>query len=377
MLRSLSLGLFACAVVACNDAGPPIVETDVAPPSRSHGRAGTPLKELAESIQRMEASNLQPKLLAACEELLAAPGEQWRILDGWAIRSGELNYYCKWSAPDPDRGGKLPAVDTEQPDHALDVVEGIARDLASHGIDFIVVPVPKRAQLYPDRLPGIDSVPDDFAGIDLGYASFVYALAQRGVTVIDLLPTMARARYDRSGTDDERLFHDYDPHWTPRAVELTADKLAEALTLLPWFKPGSVRAGVDFRVDKVQTEWNFGPAAQELAALKQPVQLWLRSLRAMDGSKLEIESRDSPILMLGDSYVAHFAEAASDIASLLYARIGTPIDIISIPQGGARSVWDAVARRRDNLAGKRVVVWVVTASVFANPKLKPVQLFTE
>ena len=366
-------------MAACGPhAAPPAATTGTnANEDGSAARVGTSIPELEASVARMEAAGLHARLVAAAAELLAGGDGKWRLLDDWALRVSELEYYETWCTPDPAREGRVPALDFEAADHSIRFIEATAKDLAAHGIELLVVPIPTRTQVYPDRLPGIESVPDDFAGVDLGYAHFTLELARRGVSVIDLLTPMARQRHDKSARDDERLFHDYDAHWTPRGIEIAADAIADALRAYPWFEAGPARAGRDFMVIEERGDWRFQSIPAELRGIKEPVSLWFRHVRALDRSPAPVESRTSPILLMGDSFVAHLAEASSDIVSMVYARTGHPIDVISIPHGGARPVWAAVARRRDKLEGKRVIIWLASAPTFATRKLKLLDLFGE
>ncbi|MFT4540657.1 MAG: hypothetical protein ACI841_000110 [Planctomycetota bacterium] len=360
---------------ACSD-GPSTPEPQAQQSSDGWQRqqVGTSVAALEASLQGMQASGLHEQLLTAVEALRAAPGKQWKKLDGWAIRSAELNYYHKWCTPDAETGASMKALDFAAKTHPVHAIAAIADDLEAHGIELLVIPIPKRAQVYPDRLPGVEQAGSDFAGIDPGYAAVMLELARRGVSIVDLLPDMARTRYDRSGTDDEYLFHHYDPHWTPRGAEIAADLIASAIASYPWFEAGAAVEGEDFQVERKHGEWAF-VVDKELQEEKQPELLWFRQMRKPDGGKVETEARDSPYLLLGDSFTTHLAAAGSDIVSLLYARLEQPLDVIAIPQGGARPVWDALARRRDKLEGKRVVIWLVSASVFANQNLQKVELF--
>jgi hypothetical protein len=49
----------------------------------------------------------------------------------------------------------------------------------------------------------------------------------------------------------------------------------------------------------------------------------------------------------------------------LAAELGFPVDLVGVMAGGANASRMVLARRRDNLTGKMVVVWVFRASEFS------------
>ncbi len=344
--------------------------------TRSDRQVGSSVEELEQSVARMVASGLHPQLVAAAKSVETLRKQKWVKLDDWAVRASEVKYFRTWSKPDPRNGGVMPAENFEDPEHAIHVIESIAKDLWAHEIDFLIVPIPNRSQVYPDRYEGIDAVPDDFAGIDLGYAKFVLELARRGVSVVDLLPRFARQRHDRSGADDEFLFHDFDAHWTPRGMEIAAEAIAEAIAELSWFDEVAPDKSVDHSVKLEQAIHDF-PDDKELSGIRESVPLWFRGVLDAAGDPVPARSQDSPIVLLGDSFTNNFREHASDVTSHIYARIGVPLDVIAIKEGATRIAWKTLARRPSGMKGKRLVIWLMPSKVFSNPILENVGLFDE
>lgn len=147
-------------------------------------------------------------VVTACGEGERDSDESWSQLSGWGIRAIELWTYLTMSGPDED--GAVLALDVQRAGHPVQVLSALTRDLAARGVTLVVVPVPKRLQVYPDRLPGIAPV-EDFAGADVPWATLIVSLLEAGVQVIDLLPDFLAARYDESGEDDRLLYLEYVP----------------------------------------------------------------------------------------------------------------------------------------------------------------------
>lgn len=385
---SLSIRSFATplllALAACSDS------TGVAD-AGTDARAGRLARDRARAdaaIRAMEGSGAHESLMAAIAPYLAE-GEvpDWIPFDGWAAKGSELSTYHRWNTPDPVTG-IVPALDFERENHAVNVLAYYAKELASRGIELFVVLVPSRIQVYPDRIPGVAPQPESFAGVGPGYARVLRALADAGVEVIDLLPALAGARYDRSGEDDERVFLDYDHHWTPRGAEIAAKVIAARLRELRGLGSGPAREGIDFEVRRELGPWKamqleredggFVPVTEHaVAEVDQPVNVWFRRVVTPAGERVEVEDRASPILLLADSFGGYYEGADSDIKRLLYAETGAKVDKIVLLGAGGRTAWKAVARRGDDLAGKKVVIWLFTARSLANENLKTIPLFGE
>ncbi len=93
--------------------------------------------------------------------------------------------------------------------------------LANRGIELLLVPVPVKAAVYPELLS------ERYAGggeplSNPSFANFLAELADRQVRVLDPTPLIAEAKE----SDGELQYLRTDTHWTPRAVDLVADRLA-------------------------------------------------------------------------------------------------------------------------------------------------------
>jgi alginate O-acetyltransferase complex protein AlgJ len=78
-------------------------------------------------------------------------------------------------------------------------------------------------------------------------------------------------------------------------------------------------------------------------------------------------SRESPLLLLGDSHTLVF-HAGGDmhargagLADQLALELGFAVDLVGVRGSGATPARINLARRKDGLAGKRLVVWTFGA----------------
>ena len=86
-----------------------------------------------------------------------------------------------------------------------------------------------------------------------------------------------------------------------------------------------------------------------------------------DGGRAPITDRDSPIVLLGDSHLLVF-HIGTDMHAIgaglgdhLAARLGFPLDVVGVRGSGATASRMTLVRRRDNLEGKRMIIWCLSA----------------
>ena len=106
--------------------------------------------------------------------------------------------------------------------------------------------------------------------------------------VLDLLPLFAKERYDTGGQDDEKLFLDYDMHWTPRGCRLASDAIAERVRELPWYEEGTLEEGEDYLVVKERAPYNV---KNPIGGTKPPAWLWFERVTSPSGGSV---ARNAP-----------------------------------------------------------------------------------
>jgi len=382
-MRSV-LTLLAASLAACApEAGGPGGASQTSAPAYSNPHfipRETRLAGDAAALEaRLEGMNLElhRQVLRALRKIERQPGDSnWIEFDGRALRCAEFEYYREWHVA---QDGAPAAVESRDRDgDAFSVIKFYADNLAERGIDLIVVPVPTRVQLYPDIFPTVPKPEADFRGLGPGYTQLLLDLTRAGVEVLDLLPDAARARFASEQDTDEHLILDYDHHWTPRGVALIAERIAQRVRQLEWFKPGTEVEERGFVIKLNTEEWVANRNlrhAPEIA--QQPQVLHYRSVLDREGKKLRDVENASPVLLIGDSMVGMFRLKSSGLASHLGYQLGLPVDSISIPAGGGDAVWKALALRDEPFAGKRVIIWLFTAKALAKPMVRQTDLFED
>lgn len=330
---------------------------------------------LQERIELLETSGRSEELVRAAKALFEEPPRRsWFHQEDLSIAGHELEFLCRQNTPDQrDPDGPIRALDLRRKHHPLPVMVGYAEALAERGIDLLVVPVPSRLQTQPDLVPGV-TPREDCEGGDLGTTRLLLALNEAGVEVLDLLPAFAAARRKAGEGEGGRLHLNYNPHWNPRGVRVAAEYIAERVRGLEWFEQGPHERGRDFFLRQERLPCSspqYGPDPDQTVEIPYD--------RVLTASRRAAHERDlnSPILLIGDSYSAVYRKEGADMASHLYAQLGFGLDFISLAQGGANSVWQAVARRPKGLRGKKLVIWMFAMNVLGSEDMIHVDLFPE
>jgi alginate O-acetyltransferase complex protein AlgJ len=246
-------------------------------------------------------------------------------------------------------------------------IQDFQQQLKAFGIRLIVLPVPAKAAIYPDKLDARLVPAPDLAQAD---REFFAGLRRGGVEVLDLTEDLLARRA-------EQMFCKTDSHWSGLACVLAAQKLAEQLKAdLTWSRTTftAVTRSVTFTGDMT-------PPKGDTETLP------LRFISTVEGQPVK-PSRTSPVILLGDSHclVFHAGDdmlaAGAGLADQLAMELGTAVDLIGVRGSGATparlSLMRLVRTRPDYLKSKRVVIWCFSVREFTEsdawskvPLLKP------
>jgi len=234
--------------------------------------------------------------------------------------------------------------------------------LAARGIRLILVPVPSKATIHPAkftaRFRGNGPAPRNPS-----FRRFVCEMAAAGIPVFDPEPVLRERKTAHSGGPQ---YLEADSHWTPGAMTRAARELARFLRRRTDLPPPSLRYR---RVS--ETVSNLGDIARMLQ-LPPDQQLYPRQSvtvrRTLTAANtLWRPRRDAPVLFLGDSFANIYSKSemgwgeAGGFVEQLSCFLGLPLDRVTRNDGGAFATREMLsrelARGRDRLAGKRVVVW--------------------
>jgi hypothetical protein len=304
----------------------------------------------AEVLQREAA-----RLVAETDQM-TIPGQ-----DGWLFLRSELRHL----AAGPFWGERAAEVtQAPRPEFAdpLPIIIDFHQQLEALNIELLLVPVPPKALIYPDRLLQDGGVSE---ALETAHQRFYDLLREQGVNVLDLTETLREAREDARGPTYCRT----DSHWSGVGVVVAAQQIAAQLTGRPWLQTD--RAALQEQWDEVTIEGDLLRALPEPRPAAEAIAL--RTIRAGGGAAPQ-PSRESPIILLGDSHtlVFHAGEdmhaRGAGLADQLAFELGMPVDLHGVRGSGATPARINLARaaraQADYLAGKRLVIWCFAAREF-------------
>jgi len=164
--------------------------------------------------------------------------------------------------------------------------------LLALGIKLYFMPIPPKAAVYPDKLPGnIDWDPESSVRLDTVHEEFYQKLVKEGVNVIDIMPLLLEARLKQ----DAQLFCRRDSHYSGEACEVIAAHLATLFKDEPWL---TAATPVEFKAVRREVIIK-GDLAQiaDVESIQAPETV---RLRVITGAGLK--DTKSPILLFGDSH---------------------------------------------------------------------------
>ena len=320
--------------------------------------AETPVQvSLSEAQQKLRGEfagrvrSSEKKNAAACAET-----------DGWLFFTAEFRLLSL----DRFWGDEAPKVSRSHKPELADPIPAIMdfqRQLKARGIALLVVPVPPKAAIYPEKiLPGFNVRTDDAAP---GLHRFYNELHAAGIDVLDLTPLFIQNRDDKRGG----VFCKTDSHWSGFGCMLAAQAIAE-----------NVRAKLTTpppRKDYV-SEWKESQINGDLVSLLSPEspkpgpeKIAVRSVSEKETGAAVQPDANSPLLLLGDSHTLVFHDFLAERAGLgdqLAQELGFAPDLIGTRGSGATPVRISFYRHSlkdpGYLAKKKVVVWCFAAREF-------------
>jgi alginate O-acetyltransferase complex protein AlgJ len=229
--------------------------------------------------------------------------------------------------------------------------------LAARGVELLVVPVPVKPAIHPERLGAEDAAPPLRAP---GEPAILERLAERGVELVDLAPRFARQAADAGAS--EPLYLATDTHWTPAGMELAAREIALRLRAIADLPPGESAA--------------CPPAERTVEGAGDLVALLGLDARSFARERVVVRpcsppAGAAPVVLLGDSFAAVYSSpelgwgAGAGLRERLAALLGLPVDALLRNAGGASATRELLARRLAAdpraLDDVRAVVWLFAA----------------
>lgn len=267
---------------------------------------------------------------------------------GWLFYKPRVDYVVQPSRDDLDKDSG-PSLATRE-------IIRVRDQLARRGIHLLVVPVPCKASIYPDKLTR-RVVDRELSSRTL---EVIHDLQSAEVKVVDLFEVFQRARESRKDDSENSLYLARDTHWSPAGVRIAAEAIALEIANLGLIGPGSV----SFRRRAISIE-RAGDVVQ-MMRLPNARQFFstesVRCEQVIEESRPNAHTDDptSEVLCLGDSFSRIYQTDEPTSAGLiahLAARLNRPLASIVNDGGASTFVRQQLYRQPKLLAGKKLVVW--------------------
>jgi alginate O-acetyltransferase complex protein AlgJ len=251
-----------------------------------------------------------------------------------------------------------------QPDPVKAIV-AFRDQLAARGIELVLLPIPTKPSIEGEWLSPRARAEELLE--NGSFADFQRRLAGASVRIFDPAPLLVDRK---AGSNDLPQYLEGDTHWRPEAMEFVAERLV-------WFlgsPPGTPADKLAVVPAEITGHGDIGrmlklPENQDTAT--QTVSI--RQIK--DGDNPWRPNRNSDILLLGDSFANIFSLEAlgwgesAGFAEHLSRSLGRSIDCILRNSNGAFATREILtrelARGRDRLAGKKLVIWEFAARELA------------
>lgn len=326
--------------------------------------AGTDAAETdKERDQRTEA---EAAFYEECQKL-AEPGGTVAGRDGWLFDAGELLRVSRISTTAP----------------AVGAIADYAQQLRAQNIDLILVPVPPKALVYPDKVTkglklGSKKKP---ARLDSVLKAAMDELSGKNVKVVDLLPVLMAHRDEKAGATFPRTASS----WSPYGVQMVVKEIAAAVR----DSRAGGRGGVTgISVENLTLEFT-GSLAGGVSKAKPEVLPAVRIGRISEGKvrSLSFNTSGSSLMLMGGSDLLAWREANNppgssgafcSLADQLAAELQTIPDVLANSGDARNAPRHRILRERTNgqsmLGSTRTVVWVVSALDLTAPNWQRVPL---
>lgn len=332
------------------------------------------MHQLEDGLERK--SWLGDTLLPLAQRSLAAVGmgneKVYLGRQRWLFYAPDLDYVTGQGFLEPSllerrrRGGREWEA-PPQPDPLL-ALRDFQRQLAKRGIALLVVPTPVKPMLEsaPLAAHGALATPPQ----NPSWREFVRRLGAAGIELFDPTPILA----EEKAAHGEPQYLRTDTHWTPRAVDLVAERLAARVKALADLGPARL-----VYAHRPQAIANSGDLAALLVLpathpLKEPERVTIERVEGADGTPWKADPR-APVLLLGDSFTNIFSESdlgwgtGAGLAEQLSYHLGRSVDRVALNSGGALATRQRLAQElangNDRLRGKKVVVYQFAARELA------------
>jgi SGNH hydrolase-like domain, acetyltransferase AlgX len=328
--------------------------------------------ELKAAERRIESESvvsawLQPRVQSLLTGKLGVGNEQVYLGRGaWLFYRPDVDYITGPPFLDPSQMKHRAHVNRVQPDPVKAIVD-FRNQLAERGIDLIAMPVPMKSGIDADKISG--RAPENAPLHNASFLEFKARLENAGVRVFDPSPSLIQRK---TALGHSPLYLESDTHWRPETMEFVSINLAAFIQV----KPSAQRSTLQIVGKEIS---GLGDIARMLRLppsqnLYRPENVTIQEV--LSGNATWRPSKDADILLLGDSFSNIFSlealgwgESAGFAEHLSRALGGWPLDCILRNSDASFATREMLsrelARGRDRLAGKKLVVWEFAARELA------------
>jgi hypothetical protein len=297
------------------------------------------------------SQRLRPWMQYLWFETLSNPGDK-AILGryGWLFYKPDVRYLVEPYPPDETR-----ARPDEDPVSAIVAFQG---QLSRRGIRLMVIPMPGKPSVYPDKLTRRLALTDEsFPSHTL---RLIARLREAGIEVVDLFATFQRLRRNQPPSSEELYYLPQDTHWSGRAVSIAADVVAERIRSLGWTSVGSTE--YDLRPMSVKRRGDIIRMARvpEIEQHLPVEEVHCSQVVDRTTGQLYRDDAQSSVLVLGDSFLRIFQNDepfSAGFVAHLANRLQQPLATIINDGGASTLVRQELSRRPGLLQGKKLVIW--------------------
>ncbi len=291
-----------------------------------------------------------------------------RGLDDWLFFGPELRHVSVGPFWGPHAVGVSRAHQSDSVD-PLQAILDFKQQLDLIGVELLVVPVPPKSLIYPDKVSSSTAIPIPVPRLDTAHQTFYAILREQDVQVLDLTERFLDDRFHPDGP----LYCRLDTHWSGNGCVVTAREIAAVVKDRPWYAELETRA--------YSSSWYTvtitGDLALDLGATDLPhEELSLRGI--VDGTEAGTSTitpdPNSPIVLLGDSHslIFHAGQdmhaTGAGLADQLAFELGMPMDLVAVRGSGATPARINLLRRAQRTPTyweeKRLVIWCFAAREF-------------
>ena len=318
---------------------------------------GTELKAAEKELETESVVSewLLPRVQLAIVKLGAGNEQVYLGRNGWLFYRPDVDYVTGPPFLEPKIMAHRAHAAAVQSDPVRAIL-AFREQLASRGIDLIVVPVPTKSGVEAGHLSARAQQPEVLQ--NGSFAEFKARLQQAGVRVFDPAASWSRS--------DTPLYLETDTHWRPETMESTAENEAAFIQ-----QPSSA---TKLQANK-RTISGVGDIARMLKVPESKSGFRPETVTIHEVSPWGV-SKDADILLLGDSFsniyslaALGWGESAGFAEQLSRALGGHPLDCILRNSDGAFATREILsrelARGHDRLAGKKLVIWEFAARELA------------